>query len=270
MVEDEFLSTARTFTSHLHHAEYQRLKRLSKTRPPTANRPVDSITKMREETKRQKEAEARDKRMTGMLEKLNGAVDAKKGLEESDLEDADEDRGDRPGVGTALGELMKQSPRKNITSLSGLHSIKSSTRAAAGYERAKHQSETPQTRSNIFKEFSRNKEAEKTNKNAKEEESETDDRDSDDLDAPALRKSAKRTEQGKNVGFSEYKEPSKFPKPSISSSIISRSERLRSSSPSPVRKAREAVLERLKRRERERKEKEEKCLDIDEIPIFLV
>jgi hypothetical protein len=33
MVEDELLTTARRFTAHLHHAEYQRLKRLARSRP---------------------------------------------------------------------------------------------------------------------------------------------------------------------------------------------------------------------------------------------
>ena len=33
MVEDELLTTARLFTAHLHHAEYQRLKELARSRP---------------------------------------------------------------------------------------------------------------------------------------------------------------------------------------------------------------------------------------------
>jgi hypothetical protein len=36
MVEDELLTTARLFTAHLHHAEYQRLKGLARSRPPDA------------------------------------------------------------------------------------------------------------------------------------------------------------------------------------------------------------------------------------------
>jgi len=35
MVEDEFLETAKLFTRHLHHAEYQRLKLLAKERKPS-------------------------------------------------------------------------------------------------------------------------------------------------------------------------------------------------------------------------------------------
>jgi hypothetical protein len=41
LVEDEFEVTAKLFTRHLHHAEYQRLKRLAKTRNQGA---VDAIT----------------------------------------------------------------------------------------------------------------------------------------------------------------------------------------------------------------------------------
>src|ERR1700722_17044361 len=33
MVEDELFTTARLFTTHLHHAEYQRVKGLARTRP---------------------------------------------------------------------------------------------------------------------------------------------------------------------------------------------------------------------------------------------
>ncbi|KAL8826497.1 MAG: hypothetical protein Q9191_003769 [Dirinaria sp. TL-2023a] len=272
MVEDEFLSTARTFTSHLHHAEYQRLKRLSKTRPPATNRRVDSITQMREETKRQKEAEAREKRTKGLLEKLNGGVNAKRGQEEeSDLEDLEsDDRGDAPGVGTALGELMKRSPRKNITSLSGLHGIKSSTRAAAGYERPKNLSDMSHSRSNIFKEFGRIEGAKKSSTDLKKDEPETDDADSDDLDAPAPKKRSDPIDPVKRMDFGERTKPRKFSKPSTSTSEVSKPGRSRSPSPSPIHKSREAVLDRLKRRERERKEKEKSHLDIDEIPIFLV
>lgn len=271
MVEDEFLSTARTFTAHLHHAEYQRLKRLSKTRPQTTNRPVDSITKMREETKRQKEAEARDKRMQSVLGKLNGAGDARNGSEESDLEDLEEERGDAPGVGTELAQLMKQSSRKNLTSLSGLNAVKSSTRAAAGFERAKPQSEErSQTRSNIFKEFSRPKEAAKATVEVKEEEPETEDEDSDDLDAPTVRRPAKPTQPVKRKEVLRDQEPKNLTKPSLPTPDAPQPGRLRSPSTSPIRKSREAILERLKRRERERKEKEKKVLDIDEIPVFLV
>jgi hypothetical protein len=40
MVEDELLTTARLFTAHLHHAEYQRLKGLARTRPADRWAPV--------------------------------------------------------------------------------------------------------------------------------------------------------------------------------------------------------------------------------------
>jgi hypothetical protein len=58
MVEDEFQAVAKGFTQHLHHAEYVRLKNLAKTQNAstinTISRPVDSITEMREETKKRR------------------------------------------------------------------------------------------------------------------------------------------------------------------------------------------------------------------------
>lgn len=50
MVEDEFLETAKQFTRHLHHAEYQRLKRLTRERKASSAddivQPVDGKTVM--------------------------------------------------------------------------------------------------------------------------------------------------------------------------------------------------------------------------------
>jgi hypothetical protein len=49
MVEDEFLTTAKLFTAHLHHADYQRLKKLSRSRGASTlssiARPTDGRTK---------------------------------------------------------------------------------------------------------------------------------------------------------------------------------------------------------------------------------
>lgn len=269
MVEDEFLSTARTFTSHLHHAEYQRLKRLARTRPAPAARPVDSITKMREDTKRQKDAEAQEKRAKGLLGRLNGAVKPKGSDDESDLDDLLEDRGDGPGVGTALGELMKQSPKKNLTSLSGLHCAKASTRAAAGFKRAK--SPSKEKKSDIFKEFSRSKKIEKPDANMEGNEAETDDGDSDDLDAPVTRP-PKWTEPIKQKKDVQQRKPLKAVRPPKPPREPSPPEPSRSPSSSPpLRKPRDALLERAKaRQERERKEKEKRGIAMDEIPVFLV
>jgi hypothetical protein len=64
MVEDEFLSTARLYTAHLHHADYQRLKKLSRVRGASALsalvRPTDGVTKQSVAT--QKMARAKETR----------------------------------------------------------------------------------------------------------------------------------------------------------------------------------------------------------------
>ena len=143
MVEDEFLSTARLYTQHLHHAEYVRLKRLAATRKASPSgddiaRPVDSITEMREETKRRKEAEKHARKVKSGMEKMVGAVEARQsvdtpGDEESEFEE--EQRMDAPGIGTVLGDLMKTGPKKRVGGLGGLEGIRSSTRAAAGFGR---------------------------------------------------------------------------------------------------------------------------------------
>lgn len=144
MVEDEFLAIARTFTQHLHHAEYMRLKALAKNRNASADaaisRPVDSITAMRAETKKRKEAEAREARNKATLDQLkNPAVDAQRQNSESDLSDLDvEGRYGGHWKGTALHGLMSTGPRKNQTSLTGLQNVKSSTRAAAGFSKAEN------------------------------------------------------------------------------------------------------------------------------------
>ncbi|KAL8796145.1 MAG: hypothetical protein Q9195_001478 [Heterodermia aff. obscurata] len=143
MVEDEFLSTARLYTQHLHHAEYVRLRRLAATRKSSPNgdsiaRPVDSITEMREETKRRKEAEKHARKVKDGMERMVGAVEARQpvdapGAEESEFEE--EERMDAPGIGTVLGDLMKTGPKKGVGGLGGLAGVKSSTRAAAGFGR---------------------------------------------------------------------------------------------------------------------------------------
>ncbi|KAL8916793.1 MAG: hypothetical protein Q9172_006116 [Xanthocarpia lactea] len=147
MVEDEFLSTAQLFTSHLHHAEYVRLKNAAKARNtslhPTTNplaRPTDSITTMRAETKKKKEAEARMGKNKAALDKMKSDARSKIAV------DSDEDNNTigseeeyeadtAPWKGTSLQGLMAPTPRKNLTSLSGLQGIQSSTRAAKGYSK---------------------------------------------------------------------------------------------------------------------------------------
>ena len=143
MVEDEFYATAKAFTQHLHHAEYQRLKKSAKMKSASAMsnmmRPTDSITVMREETKKRKEAEAKAMKYKAALEKIRALGVSKRvrtgdSDDESDLETT---KNDDPWVGTSLQSFMVN-PSRDGTSLTGLDRIKSSTRAAAGYSKPDH------------------------------------------------------------------------------------------------------------------------------------
>src|ERR1700761_6360312 len=62
MVEDEFVTTARNFTAHLHHADYQRLKKLSEARGASTfssiSRPTDGRTKQSITTQKRVQANA--------------------------------------------------------------------------------------------------------------------------------------------------------------------------------------------------------------------
>lgn len=141
MVEDEFLATAQLFTSHLHHAEYVRLKHAAKARNAAFNntaRPTDSITAMRAETLKKKQAEVRAGKNKMALDEMkeNARGNIAVADTHTDEEEEESDAEKSPWVGTSLQGLMAPDARKqNLTSLSGLHGIKSSTRAANGYSK---------------------------------------------------------------------------------------------------------------------------------------
>ncbi|KAL8712926.1 MAG: hypothetical protein Q9220_002784 [cf. Caloplaca sp. 1 TL-2023] len=143
MVEDEFLSTASLFTSHLHHAEYVRLKNLAASNPlhnraaaaaAGINRPTDSITALRLETKRKKSAEQRVAKNKNAIETMKADARRDLNIAVSDNDDLTEDDSEsepdkQPWAGTSLQSLMAPTARKNLTSLSGLQGIQSSTKA---------------------------------------------------------------------------------------------------------------------------------------------
>jgi len=140
MVEDEFQTTAQTFTQHLHHAEYMRMKKAAKRADPAAiknvARPTDSRTVMSDELKKKKQSKLlASKQQAGLKATRAGRLDP---LSDEDEKLLEEDKDDDPWVGTSLQGLMT-SPRKAQHALVGLDRIKSSTRAAAGYSMA----ETP-------------------------------------------------------------------------------------------------------------------------------
>ncbi|KAK0512007.1 hypothetical protein JMJ35_005135 [Cladonia borealis] len=197
MVEDEFLATARAFTAHLHHAEYLRLKNAAKARSGNAvngiggiERPVDGITAMRAETRKQKEAEAKEKKVRGAVDGIIApAGEGRRRPSDGDGEGSDisdfEDEGERhddPWQGTQLQRFMTKSPKKGSKGLTGLQGVVSHTRAAAGFQKPEKKrdgrggSPTPTSGRGVGGMKGRGGE--------EEEEEEDDDEDTDDLDAP--------------------------------------------------------------------------------------
>ncbi|KAL9615030.1 MAG: hypothetical protein Q9167_000562 [Letrouitia subvulpina] len=186
MVEDELLAVARTFTNHLHHAEYVRQKNLARERNSLASahiaRPTDSITAMRAETKKKKEAEIRAAKNRAALENLNGDIRTKIPLsDDSDLEHLS-DNDSAPWVGTSLQSLMAPEAKKNLTSLTGLQGIQSSTKAAAGYSKPQSYS-TSQSRKSILKSQPPKSGLQKVQKRLSDVSTSSGTSDDDDLDA---------------------------------------------------------------------------------------
>ncbi|KAJ5610920.1 hypothetical protein N7510_007639 [Penicillium lagena] len=127
MVEDEFYAVAQTFTQHLHYAEYVRRTKEAKARNAASlgelDRPTDGRTAIPKNVQRKHEAEklaARQK--SGLGQVLGGNAEEH------------EDTEDEMWAGTHLHDLLT-SPRK-ARSLAGVQTIKSATRAAAGYGKA--------------------------------------------------------------------------------------------------------------------------------------
>ncbi|TGO53920.1 hypothetical protein BCON_0115g00030 [Botryotinia convoluta] len=126
IVEDEFLTVAKSFTVHLHTAEYKRLGKIAKTRNADAinsiSRPV--VGRMPDATRRKAEEAARSKDQRTVLEKLVG--------KKEDRLSGDSDEETLPFVGTSLYGLMT-SPKKRGISLMNISSPTKTTRAAAGF-----------------------------------------------------------------------------------------------------------------------------------------
>lgn len=186
MVEDEFHAVAQTFTKHLHHAEYIRLRNAARDRnaPTISNisRPVDSITTMREETRRKKEAEARGVKMKAALESIKVPKRTKGPFDESDISDFEEDRQDDPWQGTQLQRFMTTSPKKTLTGLTGLQGVRSHTRAAAGYSKPEKRPSQP---TRLFESTLSSAGASKTVAVAQAASDSSSDTLDDDLDAPS-------------------------------------------------------------------------------------
>lgn len=165
MVEDEFYATAKLYTSHLHHAEYQRLKKQAVERETKAIlRPVDPRTKLSIEAQRGLQREEKGKNVAKAMGKALGDEDA---------EDDD------PWVGTQLAGLMESPKKSEHLKAARMGAGKSHTRAAAGLE---PRQESPSRHV---------KQAPKREKAVQASQHSTDDEDDDDLDAPLRARSAK-------------------------------------------------------------------------------
>jgi hypothetical protein len=129
MVEDEFLATARLFTRHLHHAEYQRLKKLARSQNASAiqniSRAVDDTTPLSIESRKKLEASAQRKQQRNAVTNILGT---KNGTEQDESESEEDDPWMRD---PRLAGLMVQ--RENSAQLAAITGAKSKTRASAGY-----------------------------------------------------------------------------------------------------------------------------------------
>ncbi len=124
MVEDEFHSVAQTFTQHLHHAEYQRLKKKARDTAPPTFQPTDQ---MRTGVKKKLEARAIHAKQKDAVRKITNGI--------SLSADEDEEQDDDPWLGTSLAGLMTDANFPKKTALVGLEKVQSTTRAAKGFGR---------------------------------------------------------------------------------------------------------------------------------------
>jgi hypothetical protein len=122
MVEDEFHSIAQTFTQHLHHAEYQRLKKKARDAAPPSFQPTE---RMSAETRKKLEARAMHAKQKDTVANLTS------GCNLSEVEEEQDD----PWLGTSLAGLMTDTSAQKRTALVGLENIQSDTRAARGFGR---------------------------------------------------------------------------------------------------------------------------------------
>lgn len=124
MVEDEFLSTAKTFTQHLHHAEYVRFKKLAKSRGANIleaiQRPVDGTMEQSNGLRMQLEAEEKAKKIKSAM----------KGGEDESSAEEDEYMQDPQLAGLMTGA------KNTKKDLSGISKQRLDTRAAAGFSQS--------------------------------------------------------------------------------------------------------------------------------------
>ena len=132
LVEDEFQSVAQSFTRHLHHAEYVRLKKRSRVAPPPTftKSPEDMPAEGRKRLEANETRERQQAALKGMISKtIRPSPD-----------NEEEPQGHDPWKGTSLAGLMTDTRIQKRTALVGLEQISSSTRAAKGFSRGEGES----------------------------------------------------------------------------------------------------------------------------------
>ena len=126
MVEDEFLSTAKMFTQHIHHAEYVRLKKLARSRGPgtlqSITRPTDGRTEQSNGLRLKLEGEEKQRHIKDGVQKARG--------DEDSSEAADDYMQDPQLAGLMTADSQMR------TDLTELTKAKSNTRAAAGFSQS--------------------------------------------------------------------------------------------------------------------------------------
>lgn len=132
MVEDEFYSTAQTFTAHLHHAEYKRLMKEAREKkrqqPAVPAVSIDATGEVKEKLKRRA---LEERQSTGVRSMMGDLLSSDREGDE-ELEREEEEKVNDPWAGTSLAPLMRDDSSSRL-SLKGLERISGATRAAQGF-----------------------------------------------------------------------------------------------------------------------------------------
>jgi hypothetical protein len=151
MVEDEFYDIARSFTNHLHQAEYARVKKLALDRGSTTTtitRPVITTVKgLSDSVRRRKDRIQRTERQEKAIQKARGlSTNLNVVLSDEELKAGNalvaevKNRKFDQWIGTKLEDLMayKTPEKQQAISLRALRGRQSRTRASAGYSSTGH------------------------------------------------------------------------------------------------------------------------------------
>ena len=188
MVEDEFNTTAKAYTKHIHYAEYVRLKKLAKSRGERTLSAMEHGTDSRTGKSRvlqlREEREASERRREELV-----------GVEEESEED-DPYLQDPQLAGLMMRDSERERDRGVGRELNGMVKAKSKTRAAAGFLESPHKAERHRDalKDEEIDRRQMQKPAKATNSRPPAMFEEVSDDDEDDLDAVPVAKSGKGVE----------------------------------------------------------------------------